>query len=118
MNALLIIAHGSRRAASNDEVFILADKLRAASDVLVAGAFLELAQPSIADAIDQLVAQGATSILTFPHFLAAGTHVTQDIPDQLALAEARHPSVQFTRLPHLGSLDGIPALILQLLPAA
>ena len=49
---LLIIAHGSRREASNDEVRRLADRVRALcapgiADVEVA--FLELAEPSIAE---------------------------------------------------------------------
>ncbi len=54
MQALIIIAHGSRRAASNAEVHALVERLRplAASPFsMVAAAFLELAEPDIACAV-------------------------------------------------------------------
>lgn len=115
MKALLVISHGSRRAASNEEVSILTDELRrkaGAAIPLVACAFLEIAEPKVQSAIDELAAQGATDILVFPHFLAAGTHVARDIPRELEAAKTRHPGLSFTRLPHLGALPGLAALIL------
>ena len=118
MKALLIISHGSRRKASNDEVFALTETLReqARGQIpLVACAFLEIAHPTVQDAINQLVEQGADEIQIFPHFLAAGTHVTRDIPRELDAAAARHPNVAFSRLPHLGAMPGIPNQILNLL---
>jgi sirohydrochlorin ferrochelatase len=118
MNALLIISHGSRRAASNEEVFRLTDELRkdsAAELALVACAFLEIAEPKVQSAIDELVEKGATEIRVFPHFLAAGTHVARDIPRELEAAEKRHSGITFTLLPHLGALPGLSSLILKLL---
>ena len=54
MKALLLIAHGSRRQQSNDEVIELADKLKKNSvgqyDIIHAG-FLELAETLIPDGI-------------------------------------------------------------------
>jgi len=54
MRALLIIAHGSRRAASNQEVIDLVGFLSTKTkDYLnIAAAFLELATPSISESID------------------------------------------------------------------
>lgn len=116
MNALLIISHGSRRTASNDEVIALADRIRATAQNLAVGcAFLEMADPDIATAIDRLIESGATGLLLFPHFLAAGTHVSRDIPAALDAARARHPKIPMRLLPHLGALPGIPALIFDLL---
>jgi sirohydrochlorin ferrochelatase len=119
MNALLLISHGSRRSASNDEVLRLTETLRTKSgeeQSLVACAFLEMAEPTIQTALDQLAADGATAIQVFPHFLAAGTHVTKDIPRELDAAAQRHPGVTFTLLPHLGALPGLADLILAQLP--
>ena len=77
MTSLLIIAHGSRRAASNDEVRALAAAVRTQPGQAYAhvdAAFLELAEPSIATGLAELAAKGATEIVAFPYFLAAGTH--------------------------------------------
>ena len=84
MRALLVVAHGSRRVASNDEVRQLTDELRAAAGdeyAQVECAFLELAQPSIPDGIDCCVAEGATEVVILPYFLSAGRHVAKDIPE-------------------------------------
>ena len=83
-----------------------------ASISLTTCAFLEIAQPSVQTAIDELVASGATEIRIFPHFLAAGTHVAQDIPRHMEEASLRHPNLTFTLLPHLGALPGLADLIL------
>jgi len=118
MTALLIISHGSRRAASNEEVFRLTDELRKNSGAklpLTACAFLEITGSKVQEAVDKLVARGATEIRVFPHFLAAGLHTARDVPRELETAGARHPGITFTLLPHLGALPGLPSLILNLL---
>ena len=115
MPSLLIIAHGSRRAASNDEVRQLADQLRAHAGRAyeqVEAAFLELAEPSIPAGLAALAAQGATEIVAFPYFLAAGTHVAQDIPEAIAEFTAAHPAVKVRLTPHLGASAVLPAAIL------
>lgn len=115
MPSLLIIAHGSRRAASNDEVRQLADQVRAQPGQAydhVETAFLELAEPNILDGLAALAAQGATEIVVFPYFLAAGTHVTQDIPEAIAAFATAHPAVQVRLTPHLGASPILPAAIL------
>lgn len=115
MPSLLIIAHGSRRAASNDEVRQLADAVRVQQAQRydhVETAFLELAEPSIPDGLAALAAKGAREVVAFPYFLAAGTHVTQDIPDAIAGFSATHPDVHVRLTPHLGASAALPAAIL------
>ena len=119
--ALLIISHGSRLKDSNAEVFKLTARLREQSGEelqLVACAFLEITEPGVQSMVDELVLEGATEILVFPHFLAAGTHVARDIPREIDEARLSHPNVRFTLLPHLGALPGIPSLILSELSSA
>lgn len=115
MPSLLIIAHGSRRAASNDEVRALAAAVRAQPGQAydhVEAAFLELAAPSIPDGLAALAAKGATEIVAFPYFLAAGTHVAQDIPQAIAEFSAAHPGVAVRLTPHLGASAALPGAIL------
>jgi sirohydrochlorin ferrochelatase len=115
MKALLIIAHGSRRKASNDEVRRLADRIRENAEPafgLVASAFLEISSPQMDSAITDLAEEGATSIVVFPYFLAAGTHVANDIPRIVEEEKKTHPKINFEILPHLGALQGISSLIL------
>lgn len=116
MKALLLIAHGSRRAQSNEEVAELADILRVTSQqdyALVKHAFLELAEPSIEAAIDQCVEAGVTELVVFPYFLSAGRHVAEDVPAEIEQAESRHPELSVRLLPHIGALEKMPQLILE-----
>ena len=115
MKALLIIAHGSRRKESNDEVRRLAARIAENSGPafdLVASAFLEISSPQVDSAVADLVEEGATEIKVFPYFLAAGTHVVNDIPEQIKAEKRNYPNVDFEILPHLGALQGISTLIL------
>ncbi len=110
-----MIAHGSRRAESNDEVRQRASAMGEEMGTIfdrMSCCFLELAVPSIPDAIDRLVAEGAAVITVFPYFLSAGMHVTADIPAKIEAAKARHPDVTFNILPHLGAMKGMHTLIL------
>jgi sirohydrochlorin ferrochelatase len=117
MRALLVVAHGSRRTASNDEVRQLTDRLRhiAGNDYArVECAFLELAEPSIPDGIDCCVADGANEVVILPYFLSAGRHVVQDIPALVSAAQARHPSVPLRIAPYLGQASTLIDSLLEL----
>ncbi len=115
MKALLIVAHGSRRKESNDEVRRIAARIKENSGPAfneVTCAFLEISSPQIDSAIADLADAGATEIKVFPYFLAAGTHVVSDIPRIISEERAARPGVVFEILPHLGALQGISTLIL------
>ena len=117
MRALLVVAHGSRRDASNDEVRQLTDELRAvAGDAYaqVECAFLELAQPSIPDGINCCIAEGATEVVILPYFLSAGRHVVKDIPDIVTASQARHPAVNLHIAPYLGQASTLVTSLLEL----
>lgn len=114
MRSLLIVAHGSRRAASNDEVRALAERVAGqAGDSYqqIACAFLELAEPSIPDGLAALIAGGSTDITVVPYFLSAGRHVAEDIPCEVAKVEA--PAGVTVRIaPYLGQSSAMAGLLL------
>ncbi|MCA1979895.1 MAG: CbiX/SirB N-terminal domain-containing protein [Thiobacillus sp.] len=115
MPSLLLIAHGSRRAASNDEVRALAERIRSLPDSgydHVEAAFLELAEPLIPAGLHALAARGATEIVAFPYFLAAGTHVASDIPEAIAEFARARPDVAVRLSGHLGASMLLPTAIL------
>jgi sirohydrochlorin ferrochelatase len=115
VKALLLVAHGSRRGASNDEVRELARHLQEAGDGFqhVACAFLELAEPSIPDGLRTAIAAGAREVVVLPYFLSAGRHVVTDIPDEVAVVQAEHPGVTIRVAPYLGAADGVVEILLQ-----
>ena len=108
MKALLLVAHGSRRKQSNDEVNTLAKQLKSNCGEqygTVKSAFLELADVLIPDGIEQCVADGATSITVLPYFLNSGRHVVEDIPNIINTCTAQHPNVDISLSPHLGASE-------------
>ncbi len=115
MKALLLVAHGSRRGASNDEVRGLTRHLREAGSGFqhVACAFLELAEPSIPDGLRAAIAAGADEVVVLPYFLSAGRHVVADIPADVAVVQAEHPDVPIRVAPYLGAADGVVQILLQ-----
>ena len=114
MRVLLLLAHGSRREASNDEVRALAATVAGAVAERydrVGCAFLELAAPGIGEAIDAEAAAGADEVVLLPYFLSAGRHVAEHIPAIVDAARERHPALRLRLLPYLGASVEMPALI-------
>lgn len=114
MKALLLVAHGSRRAQSNQEVSELAKALANScrdNYFLVRAAFLELAEPSITDSINSCCEQGATEIVILPYFLNRGRHVSDDVPAIVNKAKSLHPSVTITTLSHIGASEAMLGLL-------
>jgi sirohydrochlorin ferrochelatase len=92
--AIVLIAHGSRHAEANADLVHFARSLQADGEfALVAEAYLELASPTILEAAEACVAQGARRLILLPYFLSAGVHVERDLSGmRLRLAE-RWPDV-------------------------
>ncbi len=88
---VLVVAHGSRAADANDAHRRLVAELGARTARPVRAAFLELAEPSIPEAIDAAVADGAAEVAVLPYFLHPGRHLARDLPAIVADADARHP---------------------------
>lgn len=115
MKALLLVAHGSRRESSNQEVRDLAARVaqRAVGWFDHVGcAFLEIAEPLIPDGIQRCVDAGADEVVVLPYFLSAGRHVVEDIPNDVAIKQAEHPGVEIRIAPYLGSAEGVIELLL------
>ena len=91
---VVIVDHGSKRPEANALLADVAAMFRETSGAaIVEPAHMELAGPTIADAIAACVQQGAEEIVVHPYFLAPGRHSTEDIPRMVAEAAAQYPDV-------------------------
>ena len=117
MHALLLIAHGSRREASNVEVRELAARLEQIAGNrfgCVIPAFLELAEPDIPTGVGLCAKAGATTVTAAPYLLSAGRHVANDIPAELEKAARQHQAVTIHLSDYLGKHESITELLLAL----
>ena len=100
---LLLIAHGSRNAEANEDLFFLAESLAERKEYhAVHAAFLELATPPIDVAGRECVAAGAEQIILVPYFLSAGIHVRRDLTRYRDQLQEEFPSVEFRLAEPLG----------------
>lgn len=114
MKSLILVAHGSRRKVSNIEIIQIATQLQPQvvdTYQYTGHAFLELAQPSIPDAIEQALEAGATEVTILPYFLSAGRHVSVDVPALVSQKQEQYPNVIFKLGPYLGGAKGIIDLL-------
>jgi len=115
MRYLLLVSHGSRREASNDEVRELALRMNTMNHDFdaVSCAFLELAEPLIPDGIRQAITQGADEVVVLPYFLSAGRHVTKDVPAEVEIVQKEQPDKKISIAPYLGSASSIASTLLE-----
>lgn len=117
--AIVLIAHGSRRAEANRELERLAAAVQAhRRDCEVAAAFLELAEPTIPAAVAACIARGARHVQLFPYFLSPGVHVARDLEAYREQFAREHPGVKIRLARPLGAHPGIVPLVLDLLAEA
>lgn len=110
--AVVIVDHGSKRAESNLMLnqFVQLYK-QITKRPIVEVAHMEIAQPSIAQAIKQCRDQGAVNIVIAPYFLSKGRHIQDDIPALVQEARQLYPDVTLT----IAEPIGIDPLMVQLI---
>jgi len=82
-----------------------------ASAATVRPAYLEITEPSIPDAIDAAVRDGAGEVRLLPYFLHPGNHVAVDLPRIVDEARTRHPATAVVLLEHIGADPGLIELL-------
>jgi sirohydrochlorin ferrochelatase len=117
MKSIVLIVHGSRLQSSNDEAKQLVDRLAKKLGTqypILEIAFLELTRPSIAEAIESCIEQGANEVCVMPYFLCAGHHVMRDIPVEVKPLQKKYPHIPFHMTGHVGSSDLMTQLLCEL----
>lgn len=101
--AVLLIAHGSRRAEANADLEELARRVTAQGGyAIVEVSYLELATPTIPDGGRRCIARGANRVLMLPYFLSAGRHVTEHLVEHQRQLAEEFPDVAFQLCPPMG----------------
>lgn len=101
-DGVLVLGHGSRDPAGNQELEAFARAIAAARpEECVRHGYIELAAPLFAEALDALAAE-CERVVVLPLFLLAAGHVKDDVPRVLAEARRRRPGVTFIAARPLG----------------
>ena len=112
--AILLVDHGSRRAAANEQLESVADLLRAREpERFVAVAHMELAPPTIEHALRACSEARAREVVVHPYFLAPGNHTTHDIPRLVEEAADRLPGLRVRVSAPLGLHEKIVDVVLE-----
>lgn len=108
--AVILFAHGARDPAWAQPFEAVAADLRArAPQLRVELAYLELMQPSLADAGAALAAAGFDDVSVVPLFLGAGGHVRRDLPQLVDALRQAHPQVRWRLTPAIGEIASVVA---------
>jgi len=111
--AVVLVDHGSRKKESNDMLLSFAELYKEVSQRdIVEIAHMEIAEPTVIQAIEKCQARGASSIIVAPYFLSNGRHVQIDIPEIIEDARAKFPSLDIKLAKPLG-MDRMIAEIIE-----
>jgi len=114
--ALILIDHGSTVHEANDMLIEIAALVRSHGDSgfdIVKYSHMELAEPTISQAFDECVKEGARHIVVHPYFLAPGRHSTRDIPAMVEEAAKKHPGITYDVTEPLGIHHKIIEVVLE-----
>ena len=114
MKVLIMVAHGSRREASNREFVDLVASVRqllVSEYNAVEESFLDCADPSLDSVIERLASQGATKIVVFPYFLNSGNHVSRDIPEIINRFRQSCCDCEIELRPMLGAFEAMAGIV-------
>lgn len=102
-DAVLLIAHGSRRPEANADLRQLAEQVaKTGGYPIVEVSYLELTAPTIDEGGRECARRGAQRVLMLPYFLSAGVHVVEDLEAARHTLSKEFPHVEFRLCPPLG----------------
>lgn len=111
---VLLVAHGSKRSASNEEFARLCEKIRVENISefdAIDYAFLELADPAIEVATKNMHDRNVEKVYIYPYFLNSGKHVSVDIPNIISNMQTLYPNMEIELLNHFGSSKSVVSII-------
>ena len=108
MRGIVLFAHGARDPSWAEPFEAIRDRVRQSRpECPIALAYLEMMSPSLDEAIDQVVRDGALAVTVFPLFMAQGGHLKQDLPRILDAIRASRPHVPISLERPIGEVPEI-----------
>ena len=117
---IALFAHGSRDPLWRAPMEAVRQRIEAQHPQLpVRCCYLELCEPSLQDAVQDLVAvHGAGQVTVVPMFLGTGKHAREDLPLLMEQLRGLHPGVQFQVQQAIGEDPRMTALMAEIACAA
>ena len=117
MHGIVLFAHGARDPEWARPFEAIRDRIRAARpECPIRLAYLEVMSPALEQAIDELIAEGASAITVFPLFMAQGGHLKHDLPRILGAIRETRPHIPIALETAIGDspelLDAIAAWVM------
>ncbi len=108
---ILLVGHGSRNAAGNEEILEFARRWAAANPQWrIETCFIEFAEVLLDEGLDR-AARASQRVIVVPLILNAAGHVKMEIPHHIEQARGRHPDVEFVYARHLGANEKILTIL-------
>jgi sirohydrochlorin ferrochelatase len=105
---IVLFAHGSSVEEANAGVRELAKQVQALGPYgYVCAAFLELAHPTLAEAVTEAAQAGLQRVIVIPYFLTVGIHLRRDLPSLIAPQKQKYPDLM---IEVSQSLEGHPLM--------
>ncbi|KIL49650.1 sirohydrochlorin chelatase [Jeotgalibacillus soli] len=116
MKAILYIGHGTRsKEGAAEAKQFLSSVINRIDAPIQEISFLELTKPFIDEGFERCVKRGATEITVIPLLLLSAGHFKEDIPNELAPLQKKHPHIQVKMADAFGVqgriLDAITELV-------
>lgn len=111
MSAVVLVGHGSRVSAANAEFLSFVTLFQQTTGYVVEPGFVELAEPTLPQALARAAASGVQEVVVLPFVLFAAGHVKSDIPLHIQTARTRYPQVRFVQ----GTPIGLHPIVLDIL---
>ena len=109
--SVLVVGHGTRNPSGARQLLELVGHMQAKEpNAHIYGCFLELAEPTIEQAIERLHGLGIKKILVVPVLLFTAAHALQDIPDAVAVAATKFGIEVVGQTGSLGTHESVVAL--------
>ncbi len=112
MRGIVLFAHGARDPEWARPFEAIRERVRAQRpEYRIELAYLEFMQPTLDEAIDAVIAEGALHVTVFPLFMAEGGHVRRDVPRILDELRAKHARIPITLESAIGEVPEILGMI-------
>ncbi len=109
--AVLVVGHGTRKPSGQAQLMQLVEQMRQAQPLwTIEPSFLELATPTIEQAIQTLSQRHFQRIVVVPILLFTAAHAKSDIPDAVEACAREHGITVTAQTPSLGTSPELIAL--------